>query len=192
SLFFARSVGKSGKVYTFEANPVNYERVLKNVALNQFANVQVIHIALGDAPGQLKLMFSSVEAGSGSLHTEVQQTQHQDNQVQQIAVPVDTLDHQREVHKLPLPDFIKLDVEGFEPNILKGMEQLLSQTRPDLFIELHGFLMTAERTQYWQNLIYPLIQKGYSIHHIESDRKVTADMPDPPLAGHLYCQIDQD
>lgn len=46
------------------------------------------------------------------------------------------------------------------------MEQLLNQTRPDFFIELHGFLMTAERSSYWESLIDPLLKRGYSIRHL--------------------------
>lgn len=76
ALFFARSVCFEGQVVTLKANPINYSRVVENVALNHFDNVKVIHTALGDAPGQLTLMFSAVEAGSRSLHTEVQQQFH--------------------------------------------------------------------------------------------------------------------
>ena len=188
TLFFAQAVGPTGNVYTFEPNPINYSRVLENVALNNFNHVQVINTALGETTGQLNLMFSAFEAGSGSLHTEVQTKFSDADKPQQTQVAVDTLDNQMTIHTLPAPYLVKLDVEGFEPNVLRGMQSLLTKTRPDLFIELHGFMLTTERTTYWRDLVEPLLNLGYQIKHIETDQLISLEMPAPPLSGHLYCQ----
>ena len=64
TLFFARSVGDRGNVVTFEANPINYKTILDNLKLNQFEQVNVINIALGNEPGKLNLVFRTSEAGS--------------------------------------------------------------------------------------------------------------------------------
>ena len=190
TLFFARAVGPQGNVYTFEPNPINYSRVLTNIALNNFKNVEVFNTALGDTAGQLTLMFSAFEAGSGSLHGEVQTKFSDIDKPQEAQVKVDTLDHHIATHHLPIPDLIKIDVEGFEPNVLGGMKALLAEARPDFFIELHGFMMTEERIHYWQRTVEPLLNLGYSITHIETGQNISVSMPNPPLNGHLYCSKD--
>src|SRR4051812_16352239 len=47
TLFFARRVGAAGRVVTFEPNPESYRRIVDNVALNNFRNVEVRHVGLG-------------------------------------------------------------------------------------------------------------------------------------------------
>ena len=190
TLFFSRSTGSQGRVITFEANPLNYQLVLENVNLNQLKQVDVINIALGDEQGQRTLMFRSVEAGSGSLDSEVQQALPQMSSVQEVNISMDTLDHQLEVHHLPLPDFIKIDVEGFEDKVLNGMQQIFTKVRPELFIELHGFLMPDNCQHYWRGIIELLISLGYTIKHIETNKLIELDMPDAPLNGHLYGWVD--
>lgn len=191
TLFFARAVSIEGQVYTFEANPINYERTLKNLALNNFENVQVINTALGDKPGHLNLTFSAFEAGSGSLHNEIKTKFSATDKPQEIQVEVDTLDRQMLSGNLPKPDLIKLDVEGFEPNVLRGMQSCLTQVKPAFFIELHGFMLTSDENSYWNKIIEPLLDLGYSIKHIETDKEITVDMPNHPTSGHLYCWSKQ-
>ena len=135
-------------------------------------------------------MFRSVEAGSGSLDSEVQEALPQMFSVQEINVPIDTLDHQLEVHHFPLPDFIKIDVEGFEDKVLNEMQQIFTKVRPQLFIELHGFLMPDNCQNYWRGIVEPLISLGYTIKHIENNKLIDLDIPNFPLNGHLYCWID--
>ncbi|MEA5464689.1 FkbM family methyltransferase [Leptothoe sp. PORK10 BA2] len=189
TLFFAQAVGPTGTVYTFEPNPINYSRTLENVVLNDFNHVQVFNTALGEVAGRLSLMFSAFEAGSGSLHAEVQTKFSDADKPLQAQVSVDTLDNQMTTHNLSIPDLIKLDVEGFEPKVLRGMQSLLAKVRPAFFIELHGFMLTTERTNYWRELVEPLLSLGYEIKHIETDQSISLKMTTPPLSGHLYCQV---
>ena len=188
TLFFARSVGDRGNVVTFEANPINYKTILDNLKLNQFEQVNVINIALGNEPGKLNLVFRTSEAGSGSLDIEVQRMLPQTSSIQRIEVNIDTLDRQVKLHDLPLPDFIKIDVEGFEAKVLQGMQEVLKEVKPDLFIELHGFLMPDTAQLYWEEIISNLFDLRYSIQHIETLESIYLDMPQPPLSGHLYAR----
>ncbi|MBR8826553.1 MAG: FkbM family methyltransferase [Gomphosphaeria aponina SAG 52.96 = DSM 107014] len=192
TLFFARAVGDRGQVYTFEPNPINYNLVLENVALNGFEQVKVINTALGDTNGKLNLVFRSFEAGSGSLNTTIQSKFFHTDKLQTVEVSLDTLDHQIAAHNLPTPDFVKLDVEGFEPQIIQGMQELLKRAKPTLFIELHGFMLDTEKDTYWSGIVEPLLDLGYSIKHIETDRKITKNLSNPPLDGHIYCWISQE
>ena len=187
SLFFAKSVGSHGQVITFEANPNNYNIVLKNIALNHFRNIMVKNIALGDKPGKLTLAFGSSEAGSGSLNADIQERARQAKDVQTVEVSVDTLDNQVKIHNLPQPDFIKIDVEGFEPQILAGMKKVLQEVKPVFFIELHGFMMTNSRDEYWQSLTDILFEYNYSVKHIETNEEILPSTTKPPLDGHLFC-----
>ena len=57
TFFFARKVGPEGKVMTFEPNPISYSHVVTNVQLNEFPHVEVRNVAIGDTPGNSRLLF---------------------------------------------------------------------------------------------------------------------------------------
>lgn len=190
TLFFARRVGSTGQVVTFEPNPRNHARIVENVRLNGFQNVTVQRIALGHAPGQASLVFPIDEPARGSLRDDIQdeiwKEQSAAVEVDAIQVAVDSIDHQIECGA-PIPAFVKLDVEGVEYGVLEGMTHLLSQHHPRLYIEVHG-AGAAKKLENATAIIERLWQSDYRIDHVESG---TAIRTPPQIAsaieGHLYC-----
>lgn len=76
---------------------------------------------------------------------------------------------------LPDPDFVKVDVEGFEAAVLRGALGVLERARARLLIEIHG----ADASGTTRNARDVLDGLGYTAHHIESGRSLT-----PADAGH--------
>ncbi len=187
TLFFARKVGAEGQVITFEPNPFNYDKVLENIALNGFENVEVRQTALGEQAGELELSFRHSESGSGSLHPAIRAAITQEKSAYTVNVPVDTLDHQLQTTGLPKPDLIKIDVEGFEPNVLKGMEQTIQDCQPHLYLELHGAYLETARLQYERELSAFLAKHHYTAFYIEEKRQLQPSTDGLPALGHLYC-----
>jgi hypothetical protein len=62
---------------------------------------------------------------------------HPDQTIKQVAVPVRKLDSMLDAMLSPPPALIKIDIEGFELEALKGAGRLLSVVRPALLIEIH-------------------------------------------------------
>jgi FkbM family methyltransferase len=133
TLIGARLVGPAGRVIAFEPAPQNLARLRHNVALNHLGNVAVRVEALGDADGAASFAL----AADPTQNKLAAQTKASDRIVGRVGVNVRRLDGLIEAEKLPLPDFIKMDIEGGEVKALIGARETLRQSRPALVIELH-------------------------------------------------------
>ncbi|WP_168537659.1 FkbM family methyltransferase [Anabaena sp. UHCC 0253] len=120
-LFFAKCVGEQGQVLGFEALPANADIARKNIDLNQVNNFEIRNQAVGSYHGTVE--FNNYPNGSVGK-TDGSKT---------INVPVVKLD---EVFVGKKPTFLKIDVEGYEIEVLKGATEIL-KTKPKLEIEIH-------------------------------------------------------
>ena len=186
TLFFARRVGPSGAVVTFEPNPINVATIRENVALNGFTNVRIHQLALGAAQGRGTLVFPADETARGSLNDDIQDQIRTEPQARSVAVEVDSLDHQLELGLQP-PSFVKLDVEGLERAVLEGMAATLAEHHPRLYIEMHGADVARKQENATQVIEY-LWGRGYRIHHVESRLDIErSDQIARAIEGHIYC-----
>src|SRR5262249_55012689 len=87
---------------------------------------------------------------------------------------------------LPKPDFVKIDVEGYERPVLEGMYQTITRYHPRLFIEIHGATQHL-KSQNIQAVVKLLSSHNYAIHHVESGAEITVDTADLAREGHVYC-----
>jgi len=186
TLFFARAVGEKGRVVVFEPNPRSHQRILENVDLNGFTHVRVFAMALGNARGVAKLAYRRSEAEMGSLHGDLQAGIAGKPDAATVDVPVDTLDGLIEREGLPPPDFVKVDVEGAEADVLAGMVHTLDTRRPRLFIEIHGAGRTGKLANA-RHVVEFLHARGYRMRHVESEQDVGPENAADAMEGHLYC-----
>ena len=177
SMFFARAVGRSGRVIAFEPNPDNVAAIRDHIALNGFANILVLPIGLGRRRETLKFVVPNSSA-RGTAHPDLQERYLKQTGVQVFEINVDTLDHQIAVNQLPTPDFVKIDVEGLELDVLHGMAQTLDAHRPTLWIELHD----ADSPEVARHLL----AKNYCLRQIEDEYELAADNV-ATAHGHLYA-----
>ena len=176
TLFFARAVGKEGTVVAFEPNPRNCGQIKRNVTANEFTNVDVRDVALGAAAGTGVLIFDKVATGRGSIDKRRTPGQKSTMSVQ---VKIDSLDNQIKTAGCPEPDFVKIDAEGMEYQVLLGMKKLIQRRSPRLLIELHA-------VDYAEILHY-VVSHGYTALSIESGEYVTS-VQDLADTSHLYCE----
>jgi FkbM family methyltransferase len=176
SAFFARAALPDGGVVSFEPNPHSAERMRDNLALNGIGNVRIVPIALGASPSVGVLAVPSWEPGRGSLALR------HERRDRTTPVRIDALDRLRRDLGLPPPTFVKIDVEGFEGDVLDGMSETLRVYRPRLAIELHGIGAEQKRANA-QRVVKTLAQAGYRIRHVETGADVDANSV--PLEGHV-------
>ena len=123
-LMFQRRVGQQGHVTCIEPSPENLIELRCNVRENGLKNTTVLDVAVGrrDEVVGLKAGINGgvVECGKGVCEVKVRRL---DDLVQ------------RRVH------FIKIDVDGFEGEVLQGAEGILRRDRPCLFLEFHPRLV---------------------------------------------------
>jgi FkbM family methyltransferase len=186
TLFFCRRIGPSGRLITYEPNPRNVDRIRENVRLNGFANVEVRPLALGATPGHATLVFPSDETARGSLQPDIQSSLQMEKHVGAVEVEIDTIDRQIALGA-PEPDFVKIDVEGFERDVLEGMSTLLAWKRPQLYIEIHG-ADVPRKIENARSVIEFVWRAGYGVYHVESGTTVeTPAQIALAREGHIYC-----
>jgi len=178
AMFFARAVGETGKVITLEPNPRNYEELDHNVRLNNFNNITCMQIGLGKNQERLDLITDPIYPARGSVAKSGAADQRETRVFNVQIFPLDSL---VKTDKLPRPDFIKVDVEGFELDVLYGMVETIDTYKPHLFIEIHG--------ETPRKLVELLASKGYSVYHIESGTEITGHNFPVIIGGHLVCEI---
>jgi len=130
----AAAVGSAGRVYAFEPLDANADLLERSLVENRFEDrVSFQRAAVGTAPGSATLTFPSETLNSGGAYLLRDGTMPlEGNQTKTVPlVTLDTLDVQRPVR------FIKMDVEGAEPQVIRGAMGLLKHDRPVILSELH-------------------------------------------------------
>ena len=183
TMFFARAVGHAGRVVTFEPNPTNRDRISANVGLNGLANVVLRPVALGSSSGQATLIVEAGVSGEGRVQTAADGSAPSGDAV--VPVQVEPLDREIATNGLPPPDFIKIDVEGFEIDVLQGMSSTIATHRPRIFVEVHQL---SERPANSNEVITFLLAAGYSLLHVESGSRVVTSNHALAHSDHLYCE----
>jgi FkbM family methyltransferase len=126
SIHAAISVGDKGKVLAFEAHPETANILEFNKELNQKDNIQIYPIALGSEKGKA-MIFNDSELNRGGASMVRGQSK--------IGVEVDVERLDDMLDTSIIPKIIKIDVEGFEMNVLKGAVRTIQETKPILLIE---------------------------------------------------------
>jgi FkbM family methyltransferase len=180
TVFFAKNVGSMGKVVAFEPNPVSFSHLLSNVAQHRLSNVTAINLGLGSKNREVTLTATEYSTATGSLHPRERQEMLKRGKVQQWTVQVRRLDDLN----FPPPDLIKIDVEGYEYEVLEGMSKLIAACKPMVFIELHGVdIAMAKETG--DKIITLLTSAGYKLFHIESGQRIS--LKHGPRTGHIFA-----
>ena len=99
---------------------------------------------------------------------------------------VPPLDHFIASHQAPNPAFIKIDVEGFECDVLEGTAATMVRCQPDLLVELYG-VTEADNLQCTRCALAFVRPFGYSVVHVESGQPIGESASFMPLIGHLYA-----
>ena len=178
TMFFACEVGENGRVVTFEPNPQNYTAILDHIALNGIANVQVLQLGLGSERGTLKFVVSDHKPAMGTANPKRQDKLLGQEEIKVLQIEIDTMDNQIAANDLLEPDFVKIDVEGLELDVLQGMSQTIGSCRPEMLIELHG---ESER-----EIAEFLLSHGYNIYQVEDGVDITQQNINM-IYGHLYA-----
>ena len=132
----------AARLLAVEASPRTAAALRATVAANGLeARVTVAPVALGAAAGELAFHESDHSAGSHLLSAETLGGEA----LPTVTVPVETLDALVARHGLGRVDFIKIDVEGHETEVLDGAAATLAKDRPTVFLEFNAWVLQANR-----------------------------------------------
>lgn len=159
-------VGVNGKVLAIEADPSNYDILNRNIDLNKFTNATAVNYAAYSKEEKIKLYLPSKEEEEELSHTKyntiIQDRAH--NETKFVEVQANTLDYllQSNGIKHEKVNWIKIDVEGAEFEVLKGAKDILSKSyNISLLIEIHN--LSAANTNLYEPIKEFLNSYNYKI-----------------------------
>ena len=178
TLLASRRVGPTGRVIAVEANPRTFGLLEANVRLNGCANVDLRHVAAGEAPG-FATMFEREAGNAGGDQVDFT------CEGASGAIPVERLDAL--VGNGPIR-LIKLDIEGAEAKALRGATGLLERgDAPDLVFEFTPKFLTGMGDDP-RDLIGLLDALGYRLQTIgNAGRKPADERIYAAEQTYLYC-----
>ena len=167
----AMALAGAAKVFAFEPLPANQRALRRLCELNPQLPVNIVAIALGAVDGDalLKVMpdASMGKLANSSFQSEV-------TPLNEISVTVRKIDSLLQTREILPPNVVKIDVEGAEADVLTGAREMLSVSRPRIFLEAHGRALEEACSQ-------QLVPLGYKIRRIERDILSAAS------TRHLVC-----
>ena len=207
SRFFAQKF-KASRVYAFEPMSENRPQLERNLELGGVSDhVFVLPYAVGDADGTTTFQVDDLTSNSGALnavtHGDASRSRRQYGLPPVLeTVQVTRLDTLIASGSVPVPDVMKIDVEGAEVMALRGARALLTGRKPKLAVELHdaeyaqdvlrelwaldyfcfGYLQTDAGSIYKKLLPddLPLITGMYTLGYLAAS-PVEADLTEPIL-----------
>lgn len=154
SLRASTLVGAEGEVFSFEANPILCEFIKDNQTLNQFTNIKIYNLAVGDSSGTIYFALNKSDDRSRVHLSE-----------QGIAVEKQPLD--RVIPDVPIA-LLKIDVEGYEKWVFQGAEKTIQNSQVVMFESLPA---NTEHYQYSvrENFQF-LLDRGFQIFKLGANK----------------------
>jgi FkbM family methyltransferase len=139
TIISAKRVGVNGKVVAIEAHPGNFEMLNRNIKLNQLTNVISMNYAVYSKETKIKLYLPEEESGYTIYNTIMSNRAGTEDKF--VQVNANTMDYLLQLNQIneEQVNWIKIDVEGAELEVLKGAQNVLSKSKDiALLIEVHG------------------------------------------------------
>jgi len=141
TMISSKRVGPNGRVVAVEADPDNFEMLNNNIRLNQLTNIIPLNYAAYSKEKKVKLFLPSQESGF-TIYNTIMTNRARAEKDKFIQVNANTLDNLLEQSGISHEgvNWIKIDVEGAEYEVLKGATSILSKSKDiALLIEIHGY-----------------------------------------------------
>jgi FkbM family methyltransferase len=183
TLRLAKLVGPKGRVMAFEPTDFAFRKLQRNLDLNPWlaSRVEAFHcfLAASDSASAPKAIYSSwpLVPGTG-LHAK-----HLGREMQTEAAQARSLDSVLNEYADRKVQLVKLDVDGFECDVLRGATSLLREARPIFVMELAPYVL-EERGTTLDELLSHFIPNGYRFYDERTQKQL------PSTARELQAMVD--
>jgi len=162
TIIASKMVGSQGKVTAIEAHPVNYDILKKNIVLNKLDNVIALNYAVHSKETKVKLYEPGQEKGFTIYNTIMTDRTLESKNQKYIEVKANTLDSLLVENGINQANWIKIDVEGAEYEVLRGAINILSSSKDiSLLIEIHN--LGVKNKNFYEAIIQLLGSKNYKM-----------------------------
>lgn len=150
-----RSVGANGRVFSFEPATMNLFYLNENIRANHFVNCEIIPKAVSNLDGTVQFGLGK-ESCLGKILADGL-----------LRVPSTSLDSFVSSGR-PVPQLLKIDVEGGEYDVLSGALKVLLKAKPTIFLATHGEKVHADCCDLLEKL-------GYTLQNLAPDELIARD-----------------
>ena len=169
------AITKDINVYAFEPEAQNYAVLNRNINLNNLqSKVKAYCMGLSDTSGLFDLYMADMRIG-GSCHSVGEALDFEHKPLNSVFVQgciANTLDSLTSSNSIPIPNHIKIDVDGFEPKVIAGARNTLSSKNvKSLLIE------TNQNLTDHKEMVFELNDLGFKFEPaqvLRAERKVGA------------------
>jgi len=178
-------VGRRGRLYAFEANPHTFQLLRRSAYANKLfhnPNITLVNALVGDCAGRGRLYYHPHELGGATMR-DVTQLGMDWRSVEVEMITIDGF--------LPdelAVDLAKIDVEGYEPFVLKGMEQTIARS-PNIRIIVELFDALVDPVFGTSNFIDYIHDLGFHICRIEAGGRLNIIETVRQLAAENYLLL---
>ncbi len=163
TLIFAKLVGENGKIFAFEPDPTNFALLKKNMEINNYKNAALIQKAVSDKTGKAMLYLCDNNKGDHRIY---------DSDDGRRSIPIESIrldDYFKDyVGKI---DFIKIDTQGADELVIKGMPNLLRKNK-NLKIILEFWPLGVKKSGgNAKEFLQLLIEYGFKIYDLGNERR---------------------
>ena len=131
SIIAAKLVGEGGKVYAFEPGSENAKSIRHNGELNNFNQIEVIEKAVSNTSGTGEFLLAKYSGGHALATADAPP-----DLAGKVTVNLVSIDDLIASGQIEPPNFVKIDVEGAELDVLKGMTQTIKTYQPSVIYEV--------------------------------------------------------
>lgn len=143
SIVAAKLVGDSGKVIAFEPGKDNARAIRHNAKLNNFNQIEVIEKAISNTSGSGQLLLAKYSGGHALATADAPP-----DLAGEITVDIVSIDDLIAQKLIEPPNFVKVDVEGAELDVLKGMKETIKTYQPTIIYEVDDGNRAAYERKY--------------------------------------------
>jgi FkbM family methyltransferase len=168
TLPMALAVGAGGGVFALEPNPHVFKVLEANAGLNrEKTRIYPLMFAATDADGEYEFEYSDPGFSNGGLHQGISPWRH--GHFFKLKVQGRNLigflrrEYPRELARIR---YIKIDAEGYDPDIVRSLRELVVANRPYLRTEIYKHLPAEARRAYFRELR----ELGYELHKFEGEK----------------------
>jgi FkbM family methyltransferase len=178
----------NGNIFSFEPIPNTFNQLCGNIFVNYLSNVKLCNLALGHEKGSFQMYIP--EAFNIGAYKSVDDNFDNENITHRnslITVRVTTLDRyfEKYIKESINISLIKIDVEGYEINVLKGGYKLIKKHRPVIFFESWNNFTNQIHIDLQKNLFEYFWKIEYKIFHFKLDDYYAIPFEKLDLYSHL-------
>lgn len=165
AMLAAYCIGPQGYVLAFEPNPISFGRLMTHLSMNPGLPVEARMLALGNKEETAAMSVPEVNSGEATLARSI----YADDMIRKVDVKI--VNGDREIEDKPIK-FIKIDVEGWETNVILGLKGAILKYRPTIYTEIIDKHLRAAGSSA-EIFVLQMIELGYRGELVQLGRRGT-------------------